>query len=42
MDEITINNTRDFKKAIIKYRWKESVVILLQREDSGYYITLQL
>lgn len=42
IDEIAINNTDDFKKAIIKYRWKESVVILLQRGDSGYYITLQL
>jgi len=42
MDEITIRDIADFKKAIIKYRWKESVVILLQRGDSGYYITLQL
>jgi len=42
MDEITIKDTDDFKKAIIKYRWKESVVILLQRGDTGYYITLQL
>ena len=42
IDEITVNNTDDFKKAIIKYRWKESVVILLQRGDRGYYITLQL
>ena len=41
IDEVTINNTDDFKKAIIKYRWKESVVILLQRGGSGYYITLQ-
>jgi serine protease Do len=42
MDEIAINNIEDFKKAIIKYRWKESVVILLQRGGEGYYITVQL
>lgn len=41
MNEISIRNTDDFKKAIIKYRWKESVVILLQRGDDGYYITVQ-
>jgi serine protease Do len=42
IDEITVNTVEDFKKAIVKYRWKESIVILLQRGDSGYYITLQL
>ncbi len=41
IDEIAVNNVADFTKAIIKYRWKESIVILLQRGDNGYYITLQ-
>jgi Do/DeqQ family serine protease len=42
IDEITIKNIDDFKKAIVKYRKKASVVILLQREDQGYYITAKL
>lgn len=42
MNEVTIATMEDFKKAITKYRWKESVVVLLQRGDSGYYITLRL
>ncbi|MBW2540361.1 MAG: Do family serine endopeptidase [Deltaproteobacteria bacterium] len=42
IDEMTIKNTSDFKKAIVKYRKKASVVILLQREDQGYYITVKL
>lgn len=42
LDDIRINNTMDFKKAIIKYRQKPSVVILLQRGDEGYYITVKL
>ena len=42
IDEMTIKNTSDFKKAIVKYRKKSSVVILLQREDQGYYITVKL
>jgi serine protease Do len=42
IDEISIKNIDDFKKAIVKYRKKASVVILLQREDQGYYITVKL
>ena len=42
IDDITVDTVEDFKKAIVKYRWKESIVILLQRGDTGYYITLQL
>ena len=37
-----IENKDDFKKAIVKYRQRRSVVILLQRGDQGYYITLKL
>ena len=32
----------DFKKAIVKFRRKNSVVLLLQRGDQGYYITINL
>ena len=42
IDDITISNKEDFKKAIVKYRQKQSVVILLQRGDQGYYITIKL
>ena len=42
IDEMTIENKDDFKKATIKYRQKNSVVVLLQRGDQGYYITIKL
>ncbi len=42
IDEITIRNMNDFKKAVAKYRQKRSVVILLQRGGQGYYITVKL
>jgi Do/DeqQ family serine protease len=40
--DAAIANKDDFKKAIVKYRQRSSVVILLQRGDQGYYITLKL
>jgi S1-C subfamily serine protease len=42
MDELTIKNNNDFKKAIIKYRKKKSLVIVLQRKDQLYNITVKL
>jgi len=42
IDDYSIQNTEDFKKAIAKFRQKNSVVLLLQRGDQGYYITLNL
>ena len=42
MDEITIKNVEDFKKAIIKYRHKAALVFLLQRADQLYNITVKL
>ena len=42
IDDYTIQNSEDFKKAIVKFRRKNSVVLLLQRGDQGYYITLNL
>ncbi|MBL7180003.1 MAG: Do family serine endopeptidase [Pseudomonadota bacterium] len=38
IDEITIKNVADFKKAVVKYRLKPSVVILLQRGRQLYNI----
>ncbi|MGD1985344.1 MAG: Do family serine endopeptidase [Desulfobacterales bacterium] len=42
IDDMTIANKKDFKKAVVKYRQKPSVVILLQRGDQGYYITVRM
>ncbi len=42
IDDAAISNKDDFKKAIVKYRQRRSVVILLQRGDQGYYITVRL
>jgi len=42
IESITIKNIKDFEQAIIKYRQKESLVIVLQREDRLYNITVQL
>ena len=40
IDDYSIENSEDFKKAIIKFRNKNSMVLLLKREDQGYYITV--
>ena len=42
LDDITVETTDDFFRAVIKYRQKSTVVLLLQRGDQGYYITVQL
>jgi S1-C subfamily serine protease len=42
IDEMTITDVNDFNKAVIKYRTKSSVVILLQRQSQLYYITVKL
>ena len=42
INDLSLKSLSDFKDAVIKYRWKESVVVLLQRADRGYYITLQI
>lgn len=42
MDDIAIKNIKDFENAIIKYRQKSSVVILLQRGNQLYNITVKL
>jgi len=42
IDETAVKNTKDFEKAVIKYRNKASVVILVQRGGQGYYITVRL
>ncbi len=40
IDETAVKDTKDFEKAVIKYRNKSSVVILVQRGGQEYYITV--
>ena len=42
LDDIPIKDVKDFEKAMIKYRNKSSVVMLLQRDSELYYITVKL
>jgi S1-C subfamily serine protease len=42
LDDFTIQTSKDFKKAVIKSRLKNSIVLLLQRGEQGYYITVTL
>jgi len=42
IDEMTVSNVKDVEKAVVKYRHKKSIVILLQRSDQSYYITVKL
>ncbi len=42
MDEIHIDGLEDFRKAIVTYRQKSSVIVLLQRADQLYYLTVDL
>jgi serine protease Do len=42
IDDIPIKNIKDFEQAIIKYRQKDSLVMVLQRRDQLYNITVKL
>ncbi len=42
IDDFTIQTSADFKKAVIKSRRKNTIVLLLQRAEQGYYITVTL
>jgi serine protease Do len=42
IDDIPIKNIKDFERAIIKYRQKNSLVMVLQRGDQLYNITVKL
>ena len=42
LNDITVKNIKDFEKAVIKYRQKSSVVVLLQRGNQLYHITVKL
>jgi S1-C subfamily serine protease len=42
LDDIPIKDIKDFEKAMVKYRNKSSVVMLLQRDHELYYISVKL
>jgi len=42
IDDYAIQNNEDFNKAIVKFRRKTSLTLLLQRGGQGYYITVNL
>jgi Do/DeqQ family serine protease len=42
IDDYAIQNNADFNKAIVKFRRKTSLTLLLQRGGQGYYITVNL
>lgn len=41
MNELVINDISDFQSAIIKYRRKDAVVVLLQRQNRLYYVNVE-
>lgn len=42
LDEITVTNTNTFVEAVVRYRHKKSMIILLQRGNQGYYVAIDL
>lgn len=42
IDDMTTDTVDDFKKAVVRYRNKPSLVILLQRDERLYHITVKL
>jgi Do/DeqQ family serine protease len=42
VNEVAVKNLDDFKKAVIKYRHKESAVLVIQRGNQQYYVTVKI
>jgi S1-C subfamily serine protease len=42
MDDISIETLDDFKKAMVRCRQKKNIVLLIQRGEQGYYISVKL
>jgi S1-C subfamily serine protease len=42
VNEFLVREPLDFYKAIVKYREEDSIVLLLQRKNQRYYITVPL
>ena len=42
IDDIATNTVEEFSRAVVRYRQKSSLVILLQRDNYLYHITIKL
>ncbi|MCU0539203.1 MAG: Do family serine endopeptidase [Desulfobacterales bacterium] len=42
IDDAAVSSSEEFRKAVIKSRYKSSVVLLIQRGEQGYYVTVDL
>ena len=42
INDVPIRSVADFERAIVKYRHKKSIIVLLQRGEQGYYITIDV
>ena len=41
VNQLRIKNGKDFKKAIVKAAGRDTVLVLVQRGQDGYYVTLE-
>jgi S1-C subfamily serine protease len=42
IDDAGVATLEEFRKAVVKYRQKSSLVLLIQRGEQGYYVTVSL
>ncbi len=42
INEVPVQSIADFERAVVKYRHKKSIILLLQRGEQGYYITIDI
>jgi S1-C subfamily serine protease len=42
IEDLSIENTETFVTAMIKHRYKPSLIVLLQRQDSLYHLTVRM
>jgi len=42
INEVAVGDRSDFNAAVVRYRHKNSVILLLQRAGQGYYITVEM
>ena len=42
INEIAVKTPNDFNKALIKYRQRDSVVLLIERGNQQYYVTVKM
>jgi S1-C subfamily serine protease len=42
IDDTSVSSREEFRKALVKSRQKKSIVLLIQRGEQGYYVTVSL